>query len=127
MTNRSDSPDFSWGRMIILPNPFSQRLLNWKKRNSSVLRRYAPQNHPKQQTENSSPYLYAGLRLDDDRHLCKWKKHTHPRSGKYLLVKILAISPGHVGRVTNLISAAYGRRKDVDDRTIDTHIKTDSS
>ena len=68
--------------------------------------------------------MRGSLELDDDRHLCKWKNTPITLTvTEYLLVKILAISPGHVRTRDQLISAAYGESVYVDDRTIDTHIK----
>jgi two-component system response regulator ChvI len=42
---------------------------------------------------------------------------------EYLLIKALAIAPGHVRSRDQLIDAAYGESIYVDDRLIDTHIK----
>ena len=42
---------------------------------------------------------------------------------EFLLVKALAIRPGHVKSRDQLMDAAYGEHIYVDDRTIDSHIK----
>ena len=42
---------------------------------------------------------------------------------EYLLVKALALRPGHVKNRDQLIDMAYGENIYVDDRTIDSHVK----
>ncbi|MCB1551610.1 MAG: winged helix-turn-helix domain-containing protein, partial [Alphaproteobacteria bacterium] len=127
LTSKDDEIDqilgFRLGADDYITKPFSQRLLIERIR--SVLRRYAPRTTQSNKTENSSQLIVRGsLELDDDRHLCKWKNTPITLTvTEYLLVKILAISPGHVRTRDQLISAAYGESVYVDDRTIDTHIK----
>jgi len=42
---------------------------------------------------------------------------------EFLIVKALAVRPGHVKSRDQLMDAAYGEHIYVDDRTIDSHIK----
>ena len=42
---------------------------------------------------------------------------------EFLLLKALAVRPGHVKNRDQLMDAAYGESIYVDDRTIDSHIK----
>lgn len=126
LTSKDDEVDQVIGLRLgaddYITKPFSQRLLIERIR--SVLRRYAaPVSAP---TPASSGHLITRgpLELDDSRHLCKWKgTPINLTVTEYLLVKVLAISPGHVRSRDQLITASYGESVYVDDRTIDTHIK----
>ncbi len=128
LTSKDDEVDQVVGLRLgaddYITKPFSQRLLI--ERIKSVLRRYAVVS-PKKDTEqrdNSHLITRAFLELDDSRHLCKWKgQPVNLTVTEYLLIKTLAISPGHVRSRDQLIDAAYGESIYVDDRTIDTHIK----
>ncbi len=125
LTSKDDEVDQIVGLRLgaddYITKPFSQRLLIERIR--SVLRRYAtPQSIP----ANTESHVIARghLELDDSRHLCKWKGAAiNLTVTEYLLVKSLAITPGHVRSRDQLISASYGDSIYVDDRTIDTHIK----
>lgn len=127
LTSKDDEVDQVIGLRLgaddYITKPFSQRLLIERIR--SVLRRYAvvaPQ--PASPASPSHVITRGHLELDDSRHLCKWKgEGINLTVTEYLLVKVLAISPGHVRSRDQLISAAYGESVYVDDRTIDTHIK----
>lgn len=127
LTSKDDEVDQVIGLRLgaddYITKPFSQRLLIERIR--SVLRRYAvvaPQ--PSAPASPSHVITRGHLELDDSRHLCKWKgEGINLTVTEYLLVKVLAISPGHVRSRDQLISAAYGESVYVDDRTIDTHIK----
>ena len=64
------------------------------------------------------------LLLDTARHACTWKGLTVDLTvTEFLLLKSLAMRPGHVKNCDQLIDAAYGEHIYVDDRTIDSHIK----
>lgn len=127
LTSKDDEVDQVIGLRLgaddYITKPFSQRLLIERIR--SVLRRYAATTAPKQEDPAQSFLISRGsLELDDDRHLCKWKgEAVNLTVTEYLLIKTLAISPGHVRSRDQLITAAYGESIYVDDRTIDTHIK----
>jgi two-component system response regulator ChvI len=64
------------------------------------------------------------LELDEDRHPCKWKgDEVNLTVTEFLLIKALAVRPGHVKSRDSLMDIAYGDSIYVDDRTIDSHIK----
>ena len=127
LTSKDDEVDQVIGLRLgaddYITKPFSQRLLIERIR--SVLRRYAaisPKNNTQQ--DKSHLILRGELELDDSRHLCKWRgHHVNLTVTEYLLIKALAITPGHVRSRDQLINAAYGESIYVDDRLIDTHIK----
>ncbi|HNQ91366.1 MAG TPA: response regulator transcription factor [Alphaproteobacteria bacterium] len=127
LTSKDDEVDQVLGLRLgaddYITKPFSQRLLIERVR--SVLRRYAPLDKPQQVGKTSEHVIVRGdLELDDDRHLTRWKGQSiNLTVTEYLLIKTLAISPGHVRTRDQLISAAYGESIYVDDRTIDTHVK----
>lgn len=127
LTSKDDEVDQVLGLRLgaddYITKPFSQRLLIERIR--SVLRRYAAVQPHNGAAPPSTQIITRGLlELDDDRHLCRWKGHYISLTvTEYLLIKTLAISPGHVRSRDQLINAAYGESIYVDDRTIDTHIK----
>jgi two-component system response regulator ChvI len=62
--------------------------------------------------------------LDSTCHVCTWKGETVPLTvTEFLILKSLALRPGHVKSRDQLMDAAYGEHIYVDDRTIDSHIK----
>jgi two-component system, OmpR family, response regulator ChvI len=64
------------------------------------------------------------LVLDSGRHICAWKNQKVDLTvTEFLILKSLAMRPGHVKNRDQLIDAAYGEHIYVDDRTIDSHIK----
>lgn len=104
-----------------ITKPFSQRLLIERIR--ALLRR---EQHRKEGTaSDAQAVLVRGdLVLDSARHVCSWKgKHVPLTVTEFLLVKALALRPGHVKSRDQLMDAAYGETIYVDDRTIDSHIK----
>ena len=108
-----------------ITKPFSQRLLIERIR--ALLRRQdlnkkTDQGH---HTENKEHIIERGfLILDDAKHQCTWKNEKiNLTVTEYLLLKTLAIRPGHVKNRDQLIDQAYGENIYVDDRTIDSHIK----
>ncbi|HOO51330.1 MAG TPA: response regulator transcription factor [Alphaproteobacteria bacterium] len=127
LTSKDDEVDqilgFRLGADDYITKPFSQRLLIERIR--TVLRRYSPRTAAEKQPTGKEQIIQRGsLELDDDRHLCSWKSQPiNLTVTEYLLIKSLAISPGHVRSRDQLITAAYGESIYVDDRTIDTHIK----
>lgn len=127
LTSKDDEVDQVLGLRLgaddYITKPFSQRLLIERIR--SVLRRYALVQPVSDTPQLATQIITRGfLELDDDRHLCRWKgQYINLTVTEYLLIKTLAISPGHVRSRDQLISAAYGESIYVDDRTIDTHIK----
>lgn len=130
LTSKDDEVDQVIGLRLgaddYMIKPFSQRLLIERIR--SVLRRYG--GHPTSSIKTEFPssqgqvITRGHLELDDHRHLCRWKRDiVNLTVTEYLLIKSLAVTPGHVRSRDQLITAAYGDSVYVDDRTIDTHIK----
>ena len=126
LTSKDDEIDqvigLRMGADDYITKPFSQRLLIERIR--TLLRRQSLQDTP-QTPGNTSEIIERGhLKLDDARHLCTWKGlPVNLTVTEYLLVKVLAIRPGHVKNRDQLIDQAYGESIYVDDRTIDSHIK----
>jgi two-component system, OmpR family, response regulator ChvI len=73
----------------------------------------------------SEPLIERGdLRLDPSRHECSWKDQKLKLTvTEFLLLKSLALRPGHIKSRRQLMDAAYGENIHVDDRTIDSHVK----
>lgn len=127
LTSKDDEVDevigLRMGADDYITKPFSQRLLIERIR--ALLRRQdlmkQKDEGPKAKSEN---LVRGNLELDDARHLCTWKGDpVNLTVTEYLLVKALALRPGHVKNRDQLIDMAYGENIYVDDRTIDSHIK----
>ncbi len=102
-----------------IKKPFSQRLL--VERIRALLRRGELQ----QDTGDAEPVIQRGeLTLDPSRHQCGWKgQNVDLTVTEFLILKSLALRPGHVKSRDQLMDGAYGEHIYVDDRTIDSHIK----
>jgi two-component system response regulator ChvI len=104
-----------------ITKPFSQRLL--VERIRAVLRR-DQLARSKATPEPASLVVRGDLLLDGARHACTWRGEPIELTvTEFLLVKALAIRPGHVKSRDQLMDAAYGEHIYVDDRTIDSHVK----
>lgn len=128
LTSKDDEVDevigLRMGADDYITKPFSQRLLIERIR--ALLRRQElmQNNKPESSGEAREKIVRGNLVLDDARHLCTWKGGpVNLTVTEYLLVKALAIRPGHVKNRDQLIDMAYGENIYVDDRTIDSHIK----
>jgi len=126
LTSKDDEVDevigLRMGADDYITKPFSQRLLIERIR--ALLRRQQLQAAPEQETPSEEKTERGDLTLDDSRHLCTWKDDpVNLTVTEYLLVKALAVRPGHVKNRDQLIDLAYGENIYVDDRTIDSHIK----
>lgn len=128
LTSKDDEVDevigLRMGADDYITKPFSQRLLIERIR--ALLRRQElmQDNAKEVPGEPKEKTLRGDLVLDDARHLCTWKgQPVNLTVTEYLLVKALAIRPGHVKNRDQLIDMAYGENIYVDDRTIDSHIK----
>ncbi|MFP4313705.1 MAG: response regulator transcription factor [Alphaproteobacteria bacterium] len=127
LTSKDDEVDEAIGLRMgaddYITKPFSQRLL--LERIKALLRRQSLMNVPQESAQKAQDKIVRGnLVLDDARHLCTWKgKPLNLTVTEYLLIKALAIRPGHVKNRDQLIDTAYGENIYVDDRTIDSHIK----
>ncbi|MFA7277157.1 MAG: response regulator transcription factor [Pseudobdellovibrionaceae bacterium] len=129
LTSKDDELDEILGLRLgaddYVTKPFSQRLLIERIR--SVIRRYASLTGGETSggdVDKNHIIRRGPLELDDNRHVCRWNgSFVSLTVTEYLLLKTLAISPGHVRNRDQLINVAYGESTYVDDRTIDTHIK----
>ena len=126
LTSKDDEVDevigLRMGADDYITKPFSQRLLIERIR--ALLRRQELQKAPQDGKKDDDVIERGDLTLDDSRHLCSWKKQPiNLTVTEYLLVKALAMRPGHVKNRDKLIDLAYGENIYVDDRTIDSHIK----
>lgn len=126
LTSKDDEVDqvigLRMGADDYITKPFSQRLLI--ERIKVLLRRRDLMNSEQDKKESSGNIEYGDLVLDDSRHLCSWKgQPLNLTVTEYLLVKSLAMRPGHVRNRDQLIDMAYGENIYVDDRTVDSHIK----
>ena len=125
LTSKEDEVDELLGLRMgaddYIRKPFSQRLLIERIR--AVLRRAQTTEQPA--TADPNAILVRGeLVLDENRHACTWRgRMVELTVTEFLLVKALAVRPGHVKSRDVLMDAAYGEHIYVDDRTIDSHIK----
>jgi len=109
-----------------ITKPFSLRLLIERIR--AITRRNLNFDGLAQSEKNMDviePALERGyLLLDMVRHACTWNGYPVSLTvTEFLLLKALAIRPGHVKSRNQLMDAAYDTETYVDDRTIDSHIK----
>lgn len=127
LTSKDDEVDevvgLRMGADDYITKPFSQRLLIERIR--ALLRREELRKTGKNQKGGDNEKIVRGkLELDDARHLSTWDgKYVNLTVTEYLLLKALALRPGHVKNRDQLIDMAYGENIYVDDRTIDSHIK----
>lgn len=129
LTSKDDEIDEVIGLRLgaddYITKPFSQRLLIERIR--ALLRRHSNHASPIDQAlpeEDGNKIIHGHLTMDDDRHICSWKgQEVSLTVTEYLLLKALAVNPGHVKNRDQLIDMAYGESIYVDDRTIDSHIK----
>ena len=104
-----------------ITKPFSQRLL--VERIRAVLRR-SEAAADGEGGERKSSIVRGELVLDPTRHVCSWRGEALSLTvTEFLILKSLAMRPGHVKSRDQLIDGAYGENIYVDDRTIDSHIK----
>ena len=126
LTSKDDEIDEVLGLRMgaddYITKPFSQRLL--LERIRAVLRRHR-KGAAGPGEDAADPALVRGeLTLDESRHLCSWRgRPVDLTVTEFLIVKALAVRPGHVKSRDQLMDAAYGEHIYVDDRTIDSHIK----
>ncbi|WP_142848842.1 response regulator transcription factor [Telmatospirillum sp. J64-1] len=125
LTSKDDEVDELLGLRMgaddYMKKPFSQRLLIERIR--ALLRRNEVASG-KTAPEPNSALVRGELVLDSARHACTWKgQGVDLTVTEFLILKALAVRPGHVKSRDQLIDAAYGENIYVDDRTIDSHIK----
>ncbi len=125
LTSKDDEVDEVLGLRMgaddYIKKPFSQRLL--VERIRALLRR----GELGRDTggESAEPAVQRGdLTLDPGRHQCSWRgQNVDLTVTEFLILKSLAVRPGHVKSRDQLMDGAYGEHIYVDDRTIDSHIK----
>ena len=125
LTSKDDEVDEVLGLRMgaddYIKKPFSQRLLIERIR--ALLRRGELAAETGEGTA-SQVVVRGNLVLDPGRHDCTWKGlEVDLTVTEFLILKSLALRPGHVKNRDQLIDAAYGEHIYVDDRTIDSHIK----
>ncbi|PKU23295.1 response regulator transcription factor [Telmatospirillum siberiense] len=125
LTSKDDEVDEVLGLRMgaddYIKKPFSQRLLIERIR--ALLRR-GELALETGDASASQAVTRGDLILDPARHDCTWKGQPVDLTvTEFLILKSLAIRPGHVKNRDQLIDAAYGEHIYVDDRTIDSHIK----
>ena len=130
LTSDDDEVDEALGLRMgaddYITKPFSIRLLVERAR--AVLRRAELGRAREQGTPDAAGAEAAiergQLVLDPGRHLCTWRGEPIALTvTEFLILKSLALHPGHVKSRNQLLDAAYDSEVYVDDRTIDSHIK----
>ena len=126
LTSKDDEVDEVLGLRMgaddYIRKPFSQRLL--LERIRTVLRRHRKGGAGPEEGAAEAALVRGELTLDRSRHLCSWRgRPVDLTVTEFLIVKALALRPGHVKSRDQLMDAAYGEHIYVDDRTIDSHIK----
>ncbi len=135
LTSKDDEVDEVLGLRMgaddYIKKPFSQRLLIERIR--TILRRHdgaklegaAVPSPPTQTKTVTQDVLCRGdLLLEPVQHRCTWKGEAlNLTVTEFMLIKTLALHPGHVKTRDQLMDTAYGDTVYVDDRTIDSHIK----
>jgi two-component system response regulator ChvI len=125
LTSKDDEVDEVLGLRMgaddYIKKPFSQRLL--VERIRALLRRGELARDAG--GAESEPVIQRGdLTLDPGRHQCSWRaQNVDLTVTEFLILKSLALRPGHVKSRDQLMDGAYGEHIYVDDRTIDSHIK----
>src|SRR5579872_67001 len=125
LTSKEDEVDEVLGLRMgaddYIKKPFSQRLL--VERIRALLRRGELARDSG--ASDAEPVIQRGdLMLDPGRHQCTWRgQNVDLTVTEFLILKSLALRPGHVKSRDQLMDGAYGEHIYVDDRTIDSHIK----
>jgi len=125
LTSKDDEVDEVLGLRMgaddYIKKPFSQRLL--VERIRALLRRGEIARGGGDSP--AEPVVQRGdLTLDPGRHQCTWKSQDVDLTvTEFLILKSLAVRPGHVKSRDQLMDSAYGEHIYVDDRTIDSHVK----
>ena len=76
--------------------------------------------------ENKNIILHGKLRLDPSQLECEWNGKQLPdklTTTEFLIVKELAKRPGIIKERSQLMDIAYREDTDIEDRTIDSHVK----
>jgi len=122
LTSKTEEIDevigFKMGADDFIRKPFSMRIL--VERIRAVLRRAVPVSD-----DGREPKMVRGdLVLDSVRHECTWCGQSVTLTvTEFLILKFLALRPGHVRSRDQLMDVTCDDNVYVDDRTIDSHIK----
>ena len=76
--------------------------------------------------ETKSLIVHGKLKLDPNQLECEWNGKSLPEkltTTEFLIVKELAKRPGVIKERAHLMDIAYKENTDIEDRTIDSHIK----
>src|SRR5210317_1365358 len=76
--------------------------------------------------ENKNIIAHGKLKLDPSQLECEWNGHQLPdklTTTEFLIVKELAKRPGIIKERAQLMDIAYREDTDIEDRTIDSHVK----
>jgi len=76
--------------------------------------------------ENKSLIVHGRLKLDPSQLECEWNEKQLPdklTTTEFLIVKELAKRPGIIKERSQLMDIAYREDTDIEDRTIDSHVK----
>jgi len=127
LTSKDEEIDELFGLKMgaedFIRKPFSQRLL--VERIKAVLRRSGVKSSVVTKETDAAKVLESGqLRMDPERHICTWKNEPVTLTvTEFLILQALAARPGVVKSRDSLMDAAYDDKANVDERTIDSHIK----
>tara|TARA_B100000686_G_scaffold349601_1_gene443389 strand:+ start:1164 stop:1880 length:717 start_codon:yes stop_codon:yes gene_type:complete len=130
LTSKDDEYDEILGLRLgaedYITKPFSQKLLIERLR--VIMRRQdkmAEMVFTEETTDTVSEDVKQGdLYLDDGLHQCFWQDQKVDLTvTEYLLIKSLAVNPGHVKNRQQIMDYAYSEDTYLEDRVIDSHIK----
>ncbi|MEX0809770.1 MAG: response regulator transcription factor [Dongiaceae bacterium] len=126
LTSKDDEVDEIMGLRMgaddYIKKPFSQRLLIERIR--TLLRREQAVREGNSDEVSPEAIRRGDLMIDPARHFVSWRTQDIELTvTEFMLLKALAMRPGHVKSRDQLMDAAYGEHIYVDDRTIDSHIK----
>src|SRR6266851_7110151 len=127
LTSKDEELDELFGLKMgaedFIRKPFSQRLL--VERVKAVLRHSGSKDVVVPKETDAAKVLECGqLRMDPERHICTWKNEPVTLTvTEILILQALAARPGVVKSRNALMDAAYDDQVNVDDRTIDSHVK----
>lgn len=113
------------GADMVMTLPYSQRLLN--QRMHAVLRRvgYEKAKYNQALGDNGEEVMVRGhLSLNASRFVCSWKGHEIVFTAREIaLITALIKRPGIVKTRDNLLDVSAEEESDIEDRSIDSHIK----
>ena len=76
--------------------------------------------------DNKNLIVHGKLKLDPNQLECEWNGKSLPEkltTTEFLIVKELAKRPGVIKERAHLMDIAYKENSDIEDRTIDSHVK----